>query len=78
MAKTNKANYKKGFRAAVKQLLNRESVYYVSDYVRKINKKLGTHKTANDVKTAIRRMNRNGSTHAWIMNGKVYGIVCAA
>lgn len=69
---------RKGFRAMVRQLLNRETTYRVSDYVRKINKELGTHKTANDVKTALRRMNRNGKTHAFIIDNKVYGIVCAA
>lgn len=67
----------KGYRATIKQLLNRETNYNLSDYVRKINKKLGTERTITDIKVALKRMRRNGQIHCFIIDNKVYGQLTA-
>ena len=73
--KSNTANRTRQ-RAFIKQLLNRKSIYRLSDYVRKTRKALGINITTVDVRCSLRRMENEGQIAFEIKDGKVYGWSC--
>ncbi len=62
-----------GKRAYVKQLLNRNTVYNVSDYVRKLRKDRNIILLARNVRTTLKHMMTEGQIRYEIVNNKVYG-----
>lgn len=47
-------------RASVRQILNRKKVYNLSDYARKIGKKIGRKILVSEIKTCLTHMKKEG------------------
>lgn len=62
-----------GKRAYVKQLLNRESNYRLSDYVRKLRKDKNVIVTVSNIRRVLKRMAEEGQIRYEIIGNKVYG-----
>ncbi len=63
-------------RGAIRQLINRESVYTLRDYVRKVSKRIKRTVTMGEVKTSLRHMEYEGQLVAFIdsdNNNRVVG-----
>lgn len=56
-------------RGTIKQLLDRETIYNVSDYARKTGKKIGRNVSKSEVLTALSHMQREGQLE-YCLNGK--------
>ena len=55
-------------RGAIRQLINRQSVYSLQDYSRKITKRIGRYVSKTDVRRALRHMETEGQLVAFIDN----------
>ncbi len=62
-----------GRRAFIKQLLNRQTAYRLSDYTRKLRKATGLDITATEILSSLTRMSREGQIRYEVVDGKVYG-----
>lgn len=62
-----------GRRTYVKQLLNRQSAYRLSDYVRKLRKDRDIIDSISSIWTCLKHMADSGQIAFEIVDGKVYG-----
>lgn len=68
--KNTNSNSKRGM---IKQLLNRETVYSLADYSRKVYKKIGRQYKVSEIAYTLRNMAREGQLIYIIVNNKVHG-----
>lgn len=60
-------------RGVIKQLVNRETVYRLSDYVRYVFKRTGRTYSTGNIVLSLRAMEREGQLVHTVVEGKVIG-----
>ena len=65
-------------RATIKQILNREKLYNVSDYARKTGKKFGCSVSKSQILTTLNHMKKEGQLSFVIVGKKIVGTTTEA